>query len=229
MNRREIILGGACLGGAALAYGLKPRQTLNLLGSRKMAGILPTTFGGWSSEGEDALVKPETEGKLASLLYSETVSRLYTENHTGDQVMMLVAYGDTQSDLLQLHRPEACYPAVGFHLSFSQSAPVPLTPTVSLPGRRVVAERSDRVERIVYWTRLGEYLPVSQNEQRRDRLLTAMHGFIPDGALFRFSSVRDDPGTFDNLDRFVAEMVQAVPPANRAPLLGSALAKRISV
>ena len=36
---------------------------------------------------------------------SEMIQRIYLHQVTGDQVMVLIAYGDTQSDLLQLHRP----------------------------------------------------------------------------------------------------------------------------
>ena len=45
--RRDIIMGGAALAGAALAYQLKPHHKLNVLGKRKMADIIPANFGSW--------------------------------------------------------------------------------------------------------------------------------------------------------------------------------------
>ena len=226
--RRDFMMGGAGLAAAALAYQLKPHHKLNLLGRRKMSDIVPVSFGAWSSQGENSLVTPATEGKLAARLYSEIVSRIYTEAESGEQIMMLIAYGDTQSDLLQLHRPEACYPAVGFHLALAQSASIPLSANVAVPGRRVLAELEDRHERIVYWTRVGEYLPTSSGGQREAQLRTAIQGYIPDGALFRFSSLRPDSSAFDILDKFIAGLTRAVSPQDRPPLLGTALAKLLA-
>lgn len=228
MNRREVLMAAACLGGAGVAYALAPHKRLKLLGNRKMADIIPSSFGAWTSKGDDDLVKPQTKGKLADRLYSETVSRVYIDGATGAEVMMLIAYGDTQSDLLQLHRPESCYPAIGFHLASSRVADIRLAPGALLPSRQVVAERSDRTERIVYWARLGEFLPASAKEQREVRLRTALQGYIPDGALFRFSTVQDAPDTFQVLDRFVSSLVLATKPVDRSALVGTELARKLA-
>lgn len=227
IHRRDILMAGACLVAAAGAYQLKPRDRMTLLTGSKIADVIPTAFGAWASQGDDALVRPETSGKLAELLYSELVSRIYSNEETGSLVMVLVAYGDTQSDLLQLHRPESCYPAVGFQLKMSQAAPVPLGPNGAIPGRRVIAERSGRRESIVYWTRLGEFLPDSASAQREARFLTAVKGYIPDGALFRFSTLRTEGDVFADLDQFISGLVRAVAPAARKALIGSELAAKI--
>jgi EpsI family protein len=226
--RRDLVMGGAAVAAAALAYRLKPHQKLNLLGHRKMADIVPVSFGAWSSQGESSLVTPATEGKLAARLYNEIVSRIYTETATGEQIMMLIAYGDTQSDLLQLHRPEACYPAVGFHLASAQTVSIPLATNAAIPGRRVLAELENRHERIVYWARVGEFLPATTGDQRKAQLKTAMQGFVPDGALFRFSSLRPDASAFDILDRFIANLVASIAPADRPPLIGTGLARQLT-
>jgi EpsI family protein len=226
--RRDLIMGGAALVAAALTYELQPHRKLNILGQRKMASIVPTSFSTWSSQSGEGMVTPQTEGKLAARLYSEIVSRVYVEARTGEEVMMLIAYGDTQSDLLQLHRPEACYPAVGFHVAMSRDAVIPLKATAAIPARRVIAEKSDRVEHIVYWTRVGEFLPTTGDGQRKAQLSSAMQGVVPDGALFRFSSLRSDRSAFEILDGFIKELVGAVAPNNRPPLVGTTLAKAIS-
>lgn len=227
IKRRDLILGGAGLATAGLAYALKPHNKLNLLAGRKMADIVPAAFGGWTSQGDNGEVTPETAGKLAARLYNEIVSRTYTQAATGAQVIMLIAYGTTQSELLQLHRPEACYPAVGYRLVSNVAAPIPVG-TLQVPGRRIVAEMSDHYERIVYWTRVGEFLPISGSGQRKAQLQSAFRGYVPDGALFRFSSLKPDATAFDLLDKFVSELVMTVAPANRAPLLGTALARRLA-
>ena len=228
IGRRDLILGASGLFAAGAAYQLEPRRHISLLGERKMDSILPTAFGAWTSQSDEGLVKPLAEGSLAARLYSQSVSRLYSHANGRDAVMMLVAYGDNQSDLLQLHRPEACYPAVGFNLLYNAPWAVPLGHGAMLPSRRVTAERAERRENIVYWTRLGEYLPTDGTAQGRARLKTAMEGYIADGALFRYSMVGpEDAVAFQSLDRFVAELVNAVAPANRPALVGSALSRTL--
>jgi EpsI family protein len=227
--RRDIVMGAAALAAAGLTYQLKPHKRLSLLGDEKMAAIIPAAFGPWRAQNDDSQVRPETEGKLAARLYSEIVERIYSDAATGEAVMMLVAYGDTQSDLLQLHRPESCYPAVGFSLLSSRPDDLRVSPQVAIPGRRVVAEKGDRRENIFYWTRLGEFLPVSAGDQRGARLRAAMRGYIPDGGLFRFSVIGTDADrAFALLDRFIKAMIFAVPPGKCRGLLGSDMATRIA-
>lgn len=227
--RRDLLIGGASLGAAGLAYYLKPRQRQNLLSGARMADILPLTFGTWSAESADGLVQPKSEDELAAQLYSEMVGRIYSDSATGEQVMMLVAYGDTQSDLLQLHRPEACYPAVGFNLVESKVSRVQLKSDVALPVRRVVATAPSRQENIVYWARIGDYLPASSNEQREVRLRTAMAGYVPDGVLVRFSAVGEDAvRSFAVIDRFIPTLLDAVATNKRKALVGNAVANALA-
>ena len=227
--RRDLLIGGACAVAAGTAYALRPRKQLVLLADKKMADILPISFGDWSAENSDGLVQPKSEGDLAAQLYSEMVGRIYHQASTGAAVMMLVAYGDTQSDMLQLHRPEACYPAVGFNLVSSVPAMLPLPGGGSVPVRHVVAEAQGRRENIIYWARLGEYLPASSGEQRQVRLRTAMDGYVPDGALIRFSIVGDDSdAAFRTLEKFIPELLEAVAADQRRALVGTRLAKTMS-
>lgn len=228
MQRRDFLIGGACLAAAGAAYALEPRKRLVLLAG-KMADALPIRVGGWSAENSDGLVQPKTEGELAATLYSEMVGRIYHEADTGEAVMMLVAYGDTQSDLLQLHRPEACYPAVGFNIVSSAQDKLKLPGGAELPVRHVVAAAQGRQENIIYWVRMGEQLPASSGEQRRARLQNAMAGYVPDGVLIRFSSVgADTNAAFGVMNRFIPTLLSAVAADKRQALLGTRLAKTMS-
>lgn len=228
IGRRELLFLGACAGAAGVSYGLKPRRRLSLVKSGdKLASIVPVRFGPWSSEDSDGLVQPNTEG-LAATLYSEMVSRIYRDQETGDQIMMLIAYGDTQSDLLQLHRPESCYPALGFELQSVRAGELALPGGAELPVRRIIAKGADRVEYVTYWTRLGEYLPRSAGDQRSVRLKTAMEGYVPDGVLVRFSALGTDPkAAFALIDRFVPALLAATPASRRNALVGTQLANAI--
>src|SRR6202000_2459079 len=128
-----------CLVGAGAAYALTPRRRLSLLSSgKKLSDILPASFAGWTSHEVSDLVAPETPDSLQARLYGETVGRIYQRDATGSQIMMLMAHGDVESNELQLHRPEVCYPAFGFTLFQNNLTQISLGKSVTVPGRSLV-------------------------------------------------------------------------------------------
>jgi EpsI family protein len=142
--------------------------------------------------------------------------------------MLLIAYGNTQSDTLQLHRPEVCYPFFGFEVTDNRPTEFALGNGLTLPGRNLVARQPGREERISYWTRIGEYLPVDNSEQRRMRFKTALDGIIPDGVLVRVSNMLPEDGpAFALNNRFVADLLRAVPPSIRPALITTAKARQL--
>ena len=225
MRRRDLLIAALGLGAAGAAEALRPRRKLVLLKGGTIADSLPTKFGAWTAEGSDSLVSPDQAGRLAKTLYSEIVQRIYHDDDVG-AVMVLAAYGDTQSDLLQLHRPESCYPAIGFRIESSVPASIKLAGGPLLPVRRVVATAEDRRENIVYWTRVGEALPLSGKAQREVRLQNALQGFVGDGILMRCSMVGDSAESFAVLDNFVPTLLAAVPRDRRPALIGTNIAKQ---
>lgn len=229
MRRRDVLFGAACaatLGGAEL---LRPRRLISLAGGRKLSGMIPVAFGGWAAEGGGDIVQPKVPGSLADSLYSETVARSYRHSDGGIPVMMLIAHGDSQSDLLQLHRPEVCYQAIGFAIADHRFDPVMLAPGVSIPSVELTARAGSRTEDVLYWTRLGEYLPTTAGEQRRDRLATAMDGYVADGVLFRISMVRyGEVADWQRLASFVRAMMAAMSPAGRVALIGTSRARALT-
>lgn len=227
MRRRDLIFGGLGLAALATSEALRPRRRLKLLQGGTIESSLPWAFGAWSAEKSSDYIGPELAGAVTRALYSELVPRTYFNSETGDGVMMLAAYGDTQSDLLQLHRPEFCYPAVGFNLRLSQPTQVPLVGKTSLPGRRVVAFTEERTENIIYWTRMGEALPQSAGEQRNTRIAQSIEGIIPDGILMRLSVLGESQHGFSVLERFIPPMLRAIPMAQRKAFIGTNLSKAL--
>jgi EpsI family protein len=228
--RRSFIIAGLSVAAAGTAEALIPRHRLILLKSgTTIAASVPTHFGAWHAEDSPGLVAPEQAGALARSLYSEIIERTYQDTTKGSSVMMLAAYGDTQSDLLQLHRPESCYPAVGFAIHSTLPAMLPLAGGALLPVRKVIAVAGDRVENIVYWTRIGDALPQSSNQQRAARFTEALHGDIGDGILMRCSVIGDPTQSFEVLAAFVPALIQAVPTGQRSALIGTGLAKQLAV
>jgi EpsI family protein len=139
--------------------------------------------------------------------------------------MMVLAYGNLQSDLLQLHRPEVCYAAVGFQISNSTRLNLPIAGNIVVPARDLTASSDNRIEPITYWTRIGDFLPTTRSEQRVMRLREQLAGIVPDGILVRLSTVGDPtPATFAGLAAFGRSFILAVKPADRGILIGPTLA-----
>lgn len=227
-TRRDLFVGALCVAGAGTAYALEPRRRVSLLGHRNLADLVPSRFGSYTARDVSDLVAPQ-EDSLASRLYGQTVGRVYTSTRGGSEIMMLLAHGDTQNDDLQLHRPEICYPFFGYSIAGVRAIDVALAAGVTLPCRTLVATAPDRRETIVYWSRLGEYLPLDHRQQQVDRLTTAMKGEIADGILSRFSIADVDPGVaVQAMLAFIPALIAAVPAAGRAVLVGSARAADLS-
>jgi EpsI family protein len=229
MRRRDVVFGLGCVAALAGAETLRPRRLLSLAGGRKITTMVPTTFAGWAAEGGGDIVLPKVPGSLADTLYNETVARTYRNTDGGAPIMLLIAHGDSQSDLLQLHRPEVCYQAVGFAITEHRFDPVALAPGVTVPSVELTARAGGRVEDMLYWTRLGEYLPTTAGEQRRDRLAAAMDGYVADGVLVRVSMVREgEEPDWARLNGFVAAMMKATPNNGRVALVGTERAKALA-
>ena len=229
-NRRDLLIALLCAGSLGTAEWLRPREHRLLLPSgQKLETIIPAQFSAWRIDPNDNIIMPPTDGSLADVLYDELLVRTYIDGRDQPPVMMLATYGGTQSDGLQLHRPESCYPAVGFAIVDRKLGSLAIANGVEIPVVRLTAQLGGRIEDIVYWTRLGEALPRSAGDQRRARLDAAMAGYIGDGVLLRASAVR--PGTesqHDRIDEMLKALLLAVAPTRRAALIGTKDAARLN-
>jgi len=224
--RRDVIASIMALGAAGAAEALRPRKTLLLLDKGTMKDALPNEMAGWQADATAADMSPEMAGALAQTLYGEIISRVYYSSLGA--VMLLAAYGKTQSDALQLHRPEVCYPAVGYTIEASKAVQVPLPHGAAIPARQLVAVNGERRENIIYWTRVGQYLPQSGEEQRSARFKNALQGLVPDGVLLRCSALGDSEPAFKVLNRFIEDLLQATAPSKRQALIGTEIARQMS-
>jgi len=225
INRRDMIVGGCALAAGAGALVLQPRQNLDLMKGRTLAGILPSQFGPWVVDPSIAALVPPTEGSLADRLYDEMHSVAYRRvDNYGPSVMLLGTRGRDQSDALQLHRPEACYPAVGFAIEGRSLINQAVGPGASIPAVALTARLGGRIEDIIYWTRIGYDFPRSAGEQRRMGWQTALNGLVPDGILMRFSAIRWEPeqNQFARVAACIGAMASGVRTADRQALFGRA-------
>lgn len=217
-TRREALLGGALLATAAAGFALKPRLPEKLLGKVKLDTLVPSTFGAWKYQPASGLVLPPAD-QLRDKIYSQVVTRAYTRAD-GALVMLLIAYSGAQDGMIQVHRPEVCYPASGFRLTDNAAHDLVLAPGVDVQSRYIVAEADLRREQLIYWTRVGDYFPTKWSEQRWSVAKENFRGIIPDGVLVRFSTV----GSGDErnlLDAFARDLYAGIGMPLRRVLVGT--------
>ncbi len=163
-------------------------------------------------------VGPDT---LSSQIYSQELGRGYVD-HEGHVIMLLIAYGPSQDDRLQLHRPEICYAAQGFRVSRPTQDQISLKDKNSpLKITRLLAQREARIEPISYWMRVGEGVATGVIDRQIVKLKYGLQGVIPDGAIFRVSTVGLSPeAAYLIQDRFIRDLLGAVAPENLKFLIG---------
>lgn len=226
-SRRDLLIGATCVAAAGAAFALKPRRNVTLLQGVTLAEVVPMSFGAWRSEDIGDPLAINGPGTLSAKLYNELVVRRYS-NDRGDSILLLLAYGGQQTDELQLHRPEICYPAFGYDLVENEAIQLPVGRKVRIPARRLLAQADSQKEAVIYWSRMGEFLPSSASEQRQARLDIALDGIIPDGLLSRFSTVASSSGNaWSELEAFVPQLLAAIAPRHRGILIGTARANAL--
>lgn len=205
-SRREFLLGASCLTAAAITFIRKPRKDDAFMGAAKLEDIVPTHFAGWSFVTASGLVLPPQD-QLESKIYHQLVTRVYNRAD-GQSIMLLIAYGGSQDGVVQIHRPEICYPASGYTLTAVQDHVARLAPHVLVPSRFIIADSPARKEQMIYWTRLGSDFPRRWSEQRLSVFEQNMAGIIPDGVLVRVSTDNPDASPAI-LDSFAADLYGA--------------------
>ena len=219
IDRRGILFGGLCAASFGAAEWLRPRTMLQFRPEGSLDSTVPSQFCSWKSQYDPTLVVPPSEDSLTARLYDDLLMRRYRDQETGLEVFFLAAYGANQTDDLQLHRPEACYPAVG--LPITQRAPDSLVYRQrTIPAVSLMSEIPGRIEKILYWSRLADRFPISAAQQRQIKLDLAFDGKIPDGILVRLSTIsRTAEESRSDLKAFAMAMLDAMEPAARQTLI----------
>ncbi len=207
----------------ATAGGIAARPSIkgNGAGPRyQLRQIVPTQFGPWHELPADSVqvVNPQTKA-LLDTLYSQILTRTYV-NAQGYRIMLSLAYGDDQRGGLQAHKPEVCYPAQGFKLLSNRLDPVG-TPYGDIPARRLDTVLGARREPVTYWFNVGDRAITNVIQKRMVELKLGLTGEVPDGLLFRISSIDHDPAhAWREQDAFANDLLRSVSPVNRTRLSG---------
>lgn len=206
---------------AGLASALRP--TISLADERppiSLKTMVPSAFGDWRElPNMSAAIVDPTQKALLDQIYSETLTRTYV-NRDGYRIMLSIAYGKNQSDALQLHKPEVCYPAQGFALLTKEASTLELS-GLPIATTRLQTSMGQRFEPITYWTVVGDRITTSGVNKKLTEMRYALSGRIPDGMLVRVSSIDT---TVDRAyaiqGQFARQMVQAIGPEVRKRFAG---------
>lgn len=221
---RNLVLMLLMLAAAALAPQL--RATTSMAAQRPpidLESMVPRQFGEWREQTGMAaqLVNPEAQ-TLVNQLYSATLSRVYI-NRDGYRVMLSIAYGKDQSDALQVHKPEVCYPAQGFQLKNKERITLDL-PDRAIPATRLATQLGQRHEPVTYWIVLGDQITRGGLDKKlKEMRYSLFDQTLPDGMLVRVSSIDADTTYAYKIQAdFASALVGAIGSVDRSRFAGIA-------
>ena len=221
-RRVALLMAGTMFGAALLGMAVKPSGERDRARPQRflLEELVPKRFGDWTEvPGQVVQITNPQMQQVLDKLYAQTLARTYV-NASGYRIMLSLAYGDDQRGGLQAHKPEICYPAQGFALHGTESSEIS-TPFGHIAGRRLLTSQGPRREPVTYWFTQGDTVVSNRLEARLVQMKLTLTGRIPDGLLFRVSSIDDQPGrAFEQQDAFVAALLGAVPAIDRERLSG---------
>jgi EpsI family protein len=207
---------GASIGAVVARPGTKATE---LRPAISLEAMIPKQLGDWREEPQRVVqvVNPQQRASIDKL-YSQVLERSYV-NADGYRIMLLLAYASNQRGYLRAHYPEACYSAAGFTLHRREVSQL-ATQFGEIPLRRLFATKGARLEPLTYWLIVGDKA-VQGWESRLVELSYTLTGRIPDGLLFRVSSIDPDQARANQMqDQFINQLLQAVSPVARKRLSG---------
>ena len=225
---QAILASIAILGSGVLAEALKPRELMASVSSApNLEVVIPRKFGQWTLIPNAGLITPSDTGgyvrqELSAKIYSQEVGRGYSDG-AGNIVMLLIAYGPTQDYRLKAHLPEVCYGAAGFRVSNKTVTEISYrNDAAPLAVSRVTAAKEGRFEPVTYWIRIGHDIVTGVFDRQMARMKYGVQGLIPDGALFRVSTVgMTEEASYRLQEKFIRDLIEAIPPEHRRFFVGS--------
>ena len=219
---RHLVIGLCMFAAAGMALALKP--TVRIVDSEPkldLETLIPKAFGDWKiDETIVPLISNPEQQALIKEIYNQTLTRTYV-NSNGEYIMLSIAYGGDQSDNMAVHKPEVCYPAQGFQILKNPTISSFATGEGSIPVKRLVATQGRRIEPITYWTTVGDTVAVNGLKWKLQQLKYGLTGKIPDGLLFRISSIQaDDTKAYHIQDAFTRDLLKAMSPDGRQRIIG---------
>ena len=182
-SRRQVLICSSMVtaGVSVGVFGRQPQQPLPIELSEK----IPAEIGIWREATlDDVVLPPQTSTSREA--YESLVMRRYTSSF-GLSVDFVAAYQPIHSMSSQVHRPEICYPASGFSIKKVEDRIMSLD-SGAIPTRFFRAKRGERIEDVLFWTRIGEKFPATLSQQRKLIAVSALKRKFSDGVLVRVST-----------------------------------------
>jgi EpsI family protein len=221
-QRRRLMALGVVSTVTAMGYQtLKPTSGDNVHQAVdfKLDDLVPRHFAGWRNLVLPATVVDPFTQSLLDKLYSQTLSRVYADA-SGYQIMLAISYGADQRGSLEAHKPEVCYPAQGFSVKGLVDQDLQ-TQFGNLPVRRLETQKGNRQEPVTYWFTIGELQVKTRWDKRLSEIRLALTGRLPDGLLFRVSSIdTQTQRSWKKQDQFIQDMLGELTPKARRRLAG---------
>lgn len=223
-QRRKAVLALLGMGAAAaLAKAGVPTTMIADQWETDLETMFPARFGDWQVDTSLPVIlpAPDVQAKLDAI-YNQVLARTYVNRRTGERVMLSVAYGGDQSDGMQAHLPEVCYPAQGFEVRGRQTVVLELEGR-RIPARRIATRLGARHEPVTYWLTLGETVAATRTQRKIEQMRYGLRGLVPDGMLVRVSSIeRDADLGYARQLQFLEQLAAAIPAAYQSRILGQA-------
>lgn len=219
--KKSLLLLTCMLIATSLGFLLKPTLKMAEQGPRfDLETMIPKEFGDWHElTQKTAFVINPVQKEVLDNIYAQTLSRTYI-NSGGDIIMLSIAYGDDQGDAKQLHYPEVCYPAQGFQVLSTQDGMVN-TAFGGIRVKRMLTVLGNRTEPLTYWTTVGSDVVLGGVETKLAQLGYGFKGQIPDGLIFRVSSITSatEEG-YKSQEQFIHSIVSELNPIWRSRIAG---------
>ena len=220
---QSILIAALMLAAAFAAKSYTPSERLaDLKPKIQLEQQIPKSFGDWVEDlmFVPVLPNPEVQAQLDTL-YSATLARTY-RNKAGQRVMLSLAYGsDQSSEATAVHRPEFCYSAQGFKVSNLGEASATIGKR-KITVRRLLGVLGQRSEPITYWITMDEVATLPGFNRKYEQIRYGLRGQIPDGMLFRVSSIDSNTEeSFKLQERFLNDLAANMNPSILPRYFGS--------
>lgn len=223
---RHLLLLALMVAASGMAVAMRPTQKIADMGPPlQLETMIPKTFGEWREEPQNqAMIIDPQQLEMINRIYSQTLTRTYV-NPQGYRVMLSIAYGSDQSEQTQLHKPEVCYPSQGFMLKNKRHEQL-ATPNGSIPVTRLETTLGQRHEPVTYWITVADKVVGPGLDKKLTEMQYGLRGQIPDGLLFRVSSIDTNvERAFKAQTEFVVQLLAASTENTRTKLTGSSQVK----
>lgn len=217
----NLLIGIIFIAATGLTVAITPTHRVADQGSRvNLDSMIPRHFGNWVVDEKVVYqqVSPELKAALDKI-YTQLLTRTYV-NSQGYRIMLSIPYGANQSDGLSAHDPESCYPSQGFQI-MSKRKEILHTAIGDIPVRRMEASSGPRHEPVTYWLVVGNRAVNNDWDRKKAQMSYMLKGEIPDGILFRVSSIdTDTEQAYLTQNMFIEALLNALPPESRARVAG---------